>query len=368
MNSSNALTCISSSHSWRHIQVALFDERWDGQQDRALLALCLPASETLDIFTLKNDEQDALQITLLTQLPAISAVTIKSTRELMCDLLVVKPDHQMVILTHGIRELPVEVHVPSSGVSHDDVSMDIDIGHLHIDHGGIVSVEDSVDSSATVHFEDGWCSRATFNLMPLDELTYQSLLIMSHTLPADVCFELHKTFIQIWSTRSFSTSDGVEFDCFAASLFNIFHLDTTRKLTATLDHNWNGLVRSSSYNRFRDDVALKRLKMPPRATPPRTPRYAAKPHRLLAPVLYALHTLGEDLRLQVHRYRALLMLAPAICKIAFVVRPEWADYWKRLCPEIDVAWPSPSTTGRFSNTTRSNKHGLNQMIYSNRPS
>ena len=66
---------------------------------------------------------------------------------------------------------------------------------------------------------------------------------------------------------------------------------------------------------------------------------------MLGPILYALHTMGEDMRLSPHRYEDLLRFASLICRIAIIIRPEWADYWKRLCPEAMAGWPSPAATG-----------------------
>ncbi|KAJ7050909.1 hypothetical protein C8F01DRAFT_1343574 [Mycena amicta] len=64
---------------------------------------------------------------------------------------------------------------------------------------------------------------------------------------------------------------------------------------------------------------------------------------LLAPILYAMHSMAEDLRLRIDHYKDLCRLAPVICRIALVVRPEWADYWKHLCPDAMTGWPHPST-------------------------
>jgi anaphase-promoting complex subunit 1 len=33
--------------------------------------------------------------------------------------------------------------------------------------------------------------------------------------------------------------------------------------------------------------------------------------------------------------------------IGRIIRPEWADYWKRLCPSASSGWPSPSITSKL---------------------
>jgi anaphase-promoting complex subunit 1 len=42
-----------------------------------------------------------------------------------------------------------------------------------------------------------------------------------------------------------------------------------------------------------------------------------------------------------------LRFAPVLCRIALAIRPEWADYWKRLVPDAISSWPSPITSGMF---------------------
>ena len=60
--------------------------------------------------------------------------------------------------------------------------------------------------------------------------------------------------------------------------------------------------------------------------------------KYFSPTLVALHTLAENLRMQIHFHKDLLKLAPVICRIAQHIRPGWAEYWHRLCPEIEPTW------------------------------
>ncbi|KAJ3566722.1 hypothetical protein NP233_g6827 [Leucocoprinus birnbaumii] len=70
-----------------------------------------------------------------------------------------------------------------------------------------------------------------------------------------------------------------------------------------------------------------------------------KPSKLLSPMLYALHTYAEYLRLVVPRFEDLVKLVPLICRLALEVRPEWADYWQRLVPDPAGEWPIATTSG-----------------------
>lgn len=339
-----------SAASWRNVSVALFDNRWDGTCERSLMAICLPKSQSLMIFSLKPSEEKTLQAVPLHQSAAISATSLRITRNNVWDLLVLKPDHRLAVYTHGIHELPIQL-----GYVHhaEDRNMGIDVSlpAYMVHHGKTISIQGRSFSSVTVVFEDGWRALTTINLVPQDILTSQCLQILALTLPSDILFLLHRFFLDKWSSRSLSTSDGVEFECFTDSLYRVFDL---RIETATHSSDyWSTLGSSASHNRFREDPVLKGLKVPPSpSTLVGFKRSSGKPHRLLAAVLYALHTLGENLRLMVHHYKSLVKLAPVLCRIALAVRPEWADYWKRLCPDATQGWPSSRNARKLSYPTR----------------
>ncbi|KAF5376038.1 hypothetical protein D9615_007761 [Tricholomella constricta] len=337
---------IDDAQSWRSMSVALFDDRWDGTSSRSLMAICLPCSQSSLLFSLTPGEDNTLKAAPVTQFPAISIASLRVTRDNVWDLLVVKPDHQVVVLTHGTHEIPIQLERPSPSFArtNHDIVMQIDTSppHLGVDHGQVIAVQSVSLSALTVTFQDGWKERTTIDLVPRDTLTLKCLQILALTLPSDVMFSLHRLFLEKWSTRGRSTSDDVELNCMTESLFSFFRL-SPQALSVTADH-WSMLGASPSHDRFHEDPVLKGLAIPP--APPRV--YSRpelhKPHRLLAPVLYALHTLGEDLRLMVHHYQSLIKLVPVICRIALAIRPEWADYWKRLCPDAVTGWPSPAMT------------------------
>jgi anaphase-promoting complex subunit 1 len=103
---------------------------------------------------------------------------------------------------------------------------------------------------------------------------------------------------------------------------------------------------TDSHKRGTQDPALRFLDDPPQPIneiETQIPVLADRPHPMLAPVLFAFHMLGEDLRLDVGMYQSLNRLASLIILVGRIIRPEWADYWKRLCPSASSGWPSPST-------------------------
>lgn len=282
-----------------------------------------------------------LKLDPLTQLSAVSATSIRATRSTVWDLLIVKPDYQLSLLTHGVCEVPIEVNeLPSP--SHDDSGMDVDMSISRPPHGKPIGVEHGSFSSVTVVFEDKWKAWTNVDLVPQDKLTEHALRILALVLPADLFFMLHHTFLKVWSAQGLRTSGSVEFDSFTTALYRVFDMEQPEDPVHE-DHPWTRLSNSASRSRFRDDPVLRKLHLP-RVIPARPPRHLPSNPRLLAPVLFALHAFGEDLRLEVDRHQSLLRLVPVICAVALIIRPEWADYWKRLCPDALSTWPCPVTT------------------------
>jgi anaphase-promoting complex subunit 1 len=345
------LTSRFSAAFWRNASVALFDDRWEGTCERSLLAICLPQSQSLTIFSLRPNEENILQAISLYQYSAISATSLRITRSNVWDLLVLKPDHQLAVLTHGNHELPIQLDQvlrDRNGNTQKDTNLPARMVH----HSKIITVQGGSFSAATVVFEDGQRALTTINLVPQDILTNQCLQILALTLPSEILFTLHRFFFEKWSSCSLSTRDGVEFECFTSSLYSAFDLDN--EVTTPTSSHWSMLGSSTSHSRLREDPVLKGLKLPSPSKLTGSKRNSRRPHKLLAAVLYALHTLGESLRLMVHHYKLLVRLAPVLCKIALAIRPEWADYWKRLCPDAVQGWPSLQDACMFSlsNTTQ----------------
>ncbi|KAJ7055665.1 hypothetical protein C8F01DRAFT_1319594 [Mycena amicta] len=289
------------SARWQSMTCALFDGRGSGTSEPSLLSIHLPASEKPIIFELAAQD-DALEVKHVWDVPALAAVALRITRPNVWDLLVLKPDHQLVVLTHGMRELPIQLQVKDS---HPTTTMHVD------------------PPPSTIRREYRLC----LDLPPTDLLVNQTLQILALMIPGDVFFELHQTFLLLAQRTPAS--------------------------------GWQ-LAKSPSHCRFREDPALRHLKTPNCApdTIVLDLKTARHPQRktLLAPILYAMHSTAEDLRLRIDHYKDLCRLVPVICRIALVVRMGWADYWKCLCPDAMTGWPHPSTEdvsailyGRISN-------------------
>ncbi|TFK37677.1 hypothetical protein BDQ12DRAFT_713446 [Crucibulum laeve] len=329
--------------SWREISVALFDNRFDGTAERSLMSICIPKSQTMLLFSVVHAEDKITKIKSLSQIAAVSAVPIRATRESVYDLLFVNPNGGVSLLTHGLREVPLNIDRSALNLQLNSGRMEID-DNTTFGRGKVVGVEDAIHSSATLVFGDGvfeksWKSRAHFELFPKDSLTKDCIQMLARTIPAEASFHLHATFLKFWAFRNFSSADNMEFNCFTEALYSVFDLPNSGPVAS---NPWIRLAQSSSHVRFQDDPVLKRLQLP--STPAIQPIITDQhPNKLLAPILYTLHTLAEYLRLRVARFDDILRIAPVICRIALVIRPEWADYWKRLVPDVPIAWPSPTT-------------------------
>ncbi|KAJ7075630.1 hypothetical protein B0H15DRAFT_866096 [Mycena belliarum] len=334
--------------SWRDITCSLFDGRWAGVAQRTLISIHFPASASLLVFEAVHlAQENTLKLKFLSQLPALGAVSLRITRDSVWDLLILNPEHELVVLTHGIRELPIEVKVSGPDTS----AMVIDSSQPASRGPRLVGLKHDSFHSATLVFEDHNQRRrqqaVCIDLVPTDYLTNQSLQILALSLSEGVFFELHKTFLEVWSSRGFRTSDGIEFESLTSALYLTFDLNPFASPPPPTRDLWSMLAKSPSHDRFREDPAMRILSRPKatlniivEALPPSSTHLKM----LLAPILYALHTLAEDLRLRIDHYQSLTRLAPVICRIALVIRPEWADYWKRLCPDAMAGWPHPTTT------------------------
>ncbi|KAH0579751.1 hypothetical protein H2248_002588 [Termitomyces sp. 'cryptogamus'] len=335
------------AQSWRSISVALFDDRYDGVSSRSLIAICLPHSQCAFLLSLAPSPDNTLKAIPLTHIPAISVTSLRATRENVWDLLIVKPDHKLAIIMHGTQELPIQLGCLQRSTSiADDNSMQVDSNTpSSVDHGPIVAVHSGHSSTVTVTFKDGWKERVTIDLVPHDPLISQCMQILSLILPSDYIFALHTMFLQRWSASGRPTANGADFAQFSDTFFSCFLLPYGA--CPVDDRPWSMLGLSPSHDRFIDDPALRGLEMPPTAPPKNSvisPAEKRKPHFLMAPALWALHALGENLRLIIDQYQSLIRLVPLICGVAQGVRPEWVDYWKRLCPDAALPWPSPATT------------------------
>ena len=330
----------TSAKGWSNILVNLFDTRFDGKQHRCLMSIGVPKSQLIHIFSLAGLEDRTVQVSRVTELPGLSAASLRATRANVWDLLFVKPRGELVLLTHGLQEIPVQLR-PSPELSRTDIDMDASTSRPP--HGMITSIREAFWGNVTLVHEDGWESLATFDIFPQNKLVTECFQLLALTLPNEVTFEIRRLFLEKWCERGWSTCRDVEFNCFSITLLQVFGLEVEG---ATLpDDPWARLAASSSYSRFVEDSVLSLLQQPPTIPVPRPIPNTS--HPTLAPVLYGFHILAEQFRFSISRHQDLLKFVPLLCRIAVAVRPEWADYWKRLVPDAITFWSPSSKSCRF---------------------
>jgi anaphase-promoting complex subunit 1 len=328
--SANMLGC--SAQDWSGAIARIFDDRIEDTQRRFLLGVCFPRSALLFIFLCTTTEDRRLSASLHARIPATSIARVTCLRQEVFDLLIVKPGGGQSLFTYGLREVPIRL-VDASATRGVPV-----VGQ----HPSIARFVNDVQGSVIAILADGSRWLANLNLDTGDELTLSCLRALSMTLPGDDFFRLQLRYIIHWQKEGHPAAEGRSFECFRLALAETFNFPVRPNPTANLNDAWSSLGSSTSQRRFMDDPAFTHLQVPEntKSTPPT--KATSKPHELLCPVLNSLQLLAEDFRQALSTEHAVLTLAPLLCDIALAIRPEWADYWKRVIPDVLDVWPDPS--------------------------
>ena len=287
------------------------------------------------------------------EISALSIAPIIATRPNIYDLLLLKPDNKLSIITFNMIEVAIELQLDSReigeickdlDVSMVDASFDGDLSMTSvIDRLKIVSLKDSIHSSVTLLFEDGSKASLSLDLYPTDPLVLDMVQMLSVYVSTDLFYRIYKSFIVLWLREGKSDSADVQFDCIAQAILSKFNM-AWKENTATKPTEssaWQSLASSPSHFRLYDDVALLDLEhhSPYPEHPPVQPVSAlVKLH--MSNVVTALHVLAEELRLVAHMHQALSRLAVLLARMCRIARPGWADYIKRLLPYSMEGWVS----------------------------
>ncbi|KAI0661437.1 hypothetical protein C8Q70DRAFT_1044010 [Cubamyces menziesii] len=318
-----------------NISVAIFDTRIIATSARSLLGICLPATETLLFYEIAWEKPGILRVKSLSSLRARAISPVVATRERISDLLVLKPEGNLVLLTHGSLELPLDVVLPAPTTSGTATQA--------TKEQRIVGLSHALRSSASLQLSDGSMARISLDMTSQDTLVRDCMQMLALTIPADPFFTLHQSLLRRWSLSGFSCADGAEFRAFEDALWEVLGLDVGEQLGSPNNEGspaWQKLTSNASIARFREDPALRKLRLPGSSTCDAPFRKTIpRPTTTHAAVLFALHHVAEDKRLALTRMQDVNRLAPFICRLAMIVRPEWADYWKRLCPNAMPIWP-----------------------------
>jgi anaphase-promoting complex subunit 1 len=204
---------MRSSGDWSRITISMFDQRFDGQVDRALLGVCRPASKTVTILSVTKTSNHTLRVTQVGEHPAVSVAALRIMRSNVHDLLVAEPTGALTILTHGLQKYNASTVGITGAIPHFfsrarpsllPASMELDDLNSHMSSNKVLTLRDPIRSAVTIELLDGSVSRATIDFIPKDLLTKQCLEVLALTIPADWAFGLHVTFTDAWRSRRLS--------------------------------------------------------------------------------------------------------------------------------------------------------------------
>ena len=276
-----------------------------------------------------------MKVELLQDMQATSVAPVRSTRPTVKDLLLVKPDGSLSILTHGMRQISIKPCEKSTQWA--TYEMKVDVGSRSTSPK-VARVEERTESCATFVTESGENMYGSIAFSPPDILVHRCFEVLAMALPPEFTFAIRLEFLHLWHEQGLFTIGDTVLICFRRALFKVLHINDPDPEPTIF--SWSSLSQSHLFEDLNEDVSLQALDYPPVRKNTLTDFHIIKPHPLAGAALNALHHLAEDMRVNLEQQLLVLRIVPIICTIALVVRPEWADYWKRLCPDVPLTLPS----------------------------
>ena len=327
-----------SCDQWGKITAATFDDRWDRKIQRSLLSVCFPNSQLLRTIAVCKHDEGYMKVELLQDMQATSVASVRSTRPTVKDLLLVKPDGSLGILTHGIRQINIQPRRECTQRAPPETKTDT--SSRPNASFSVARVEERTESCATFIMENGEKMYGSLVFSSPDVLVHRCFEVLAMALPSELAFAIRLEFLHLWHEQGLFTIEDTVIICFRRALFKILHVADPDRERGVLC--WDNLSQSPLCDDMSEDVSLLGLTHPPPARRENAPPdfHIVKPHPLAGAALNALHHLAEDMRINLEQQILVLRMVSIVCTIALVVRPEWADYWKRLCPDITLKLPS----------------------------
>lgn len=272
--------------------------------------------------------------------PALGVVNVRALRRKTNDLLVLRPDCSLFLVSgfeyYGIavaqdpsnQSAPLRLVWAGDGFwKGDEESQGIlKVDALHQSVGSHVSL---VANSKTY--------TVSFDLAPANMLTSDALDVLRYGLPREKWNVVRRRRLRLWISRGLPTSSTEELDCLWIALFEVLGASFIPVDPATLKQSFNKLTDTASHSRLADDAILLNFRLPqhqPRITSNSFPTLSP----LAAPVLYALHVLAQSLRIDITRSHELSLLLKPVLRLSSQIAPAWTDYWSRICPDVEEAW------------------------------
>ena len=323
----------------------IFDHRFDGNADRTLLAILLPSSKQLHIFAVTHQADKSFKVVPRSVIPAISAVSLRATREEIADLLYVTPDGQLKLCAYGLQTCNIHLRREDDTIAG---TIDVSMGDANGDRSmrsftepKIVKIEDPVNSSVKIAYGDGKSVRLSTYLIPNYHLVQKILERLSVVLNETEFMAIAAAFLSSWTKAGRSAVSATQYECLENAILQCLGLNEEGSSMNVAATNWQKLSSSTSQFRLHDDTALLKLDIPTHVLRHRIiqpmVQYNSRLARLL---LYVLQNVAGEMRVLVYERQDLFRLAPLLCRIAQTLRPELVDYWKRLFPTCADSWLS----------------------------
>ncbi|CAE6438834.1 unnamed protein product [Rhizoctonia solani] len=324
---------------------------FDARHEHSNLAILLP-SHTLQILSLTR-QHSSLSSRLAGTYSARSASALSVTRPGIKDLALITSEGTIKILLWGLRELQVAVSVPpnlspslgfTAANKHkraDSRSMDIVPPDVRLP----IFLHDPVGSSLTVEFDDGVKGRMSLDLSPHDDLVKLGFKALARVIPADEGWRVRRSWLEMrWSENP--DTDKTEFECFGEAVCEVFLGETGRRENSRQNSAWELLSSTRTHSRMRDECMFTAagLALPepnPSSSRSFDPIVQTEPKPTspyLAPAMLALHLAAQTLATDVTKMDRLADIGALVLKLARRVRPDYVDYWSRVCCDAPEAW------------------------------
>ncbi|KAG8831696.1 Anaphase-promoting complex subunit 1 [Serendipita sp. 399] len=326
---------------WSNVQVLPFDESLDSGT-AGYYAIFFPSTTSYRLVKVQwKSTIPLIPTSFLEAVPdalpnaALSIMRIRAFRDDRYDLLVLNPDHSLTVVSTsqniqiGLRRdsgsvlLPFMQPTDMSGEHHGDSVKPIELLGL-------------CGHNVAIRTADGSVCQVYLNFQPSNLLVQEILATLRFALSLKDFNRLSQQYLRLWFDKNMSHIPQVELGCLWSALFDLlggtypFISDNTLKA-----RGFRGLSNTAVHRRFVYDDALSSFRLPPNHS---ISGQASIQSQLVAPVMLALHILGQSIMINATRLDHLRSLVPVIIQLSRNIAPEWSDYWYRICPDLGEAW------------------------------
>ncbi|KAG8803051.1 Anaphase-promoting complex subunit 1 [Serendipita sp. 398] len=269
------------------------------------------------------------------QIPALSITRIRALSGDRYDLLILNLDHSLTLVSAsqslhlGLKWGPKSTIVPF--VQATDVS-----GEIHENLVKPIEFLGVYGHHVTIKIEDGTVHPVYFNFQSNNLLVQEIVATLRFALSSPDFDCLLRRYLALWSSRSMSRVPSVELECLWTALCDLLGSDHPFVATNTpKGHNFYALSNTKSHLRFSYDNILSSFKLPLDRS---VSGEGSVSSQIVAPVILALHLLGQSIMIDTTRTSDLRSLVPVIIRLSRDSASEWSDYWYRICPDEGEAW------------------------------